>query len=481
MSEAKEEATVPEERKEEATAAAVPEAESTSADAPAAEATAADSEGAKKKRKKKKKKKKVTGTLVDGVITVDSDVPLELDENVVRAIRKAAEQLSANKKQFEFWKDEPVPHNFDEAELKNEPIEQPLPLSEVPKEGEKLHSALEWSDIDIKDKAQLDEVYTLLYENYVEDDDNMFRFDYSRELLTWALTPPGAKAQWYVGIRGKKNNKLLAFITAIPANLRVYNKLVPLVEINFLCVHKGLRDKRLAPILIKEITRRVHVENLWQAVFTAGKLLPRPVSVSTYYHRSLNPKKLIDVGFSHLSSRMTMARMIKLYKLPAETQVPGFRIMEPADVPQVTALLQEYLKKFKLAPHFSEAEVSHWLLPRKDILKSYVVESDGEITDFVSFYTLPSTVMQHPDYDTLYVAYSYYNVAKKTPWVDLMNDALISAKKLGFDVFNCLDIMDNKSFLKELKFGVGDGQLNYYLYNWHCPPFKSEEMGLVLM
>ena len=34
-------------------------------------------------------------------------------------------------------------------------IEQPLPLSEVPKEGETLHSALEWSDIDIKDKAQV--------------------------------------------------------------------------------------------------------------------------------------------------------------------------------------------------------------------------------------------------------------------------------------------------------------------------------------
>ncbi len=35
------------------------------------------------------------------------------------------------------------------------------------------------------------EVYTLLSENYVEDDDNMFRFDYSKEFLRWALTPPG--------------------------------------------------------------------------------------------------------------------------------------------------------------------------------------------------------------------------------------------------------------------------------------------------
>ena len=33
-----------------------------------------------------------------------------------------------------------------------------------------------------------------------------------------------------------------------------------------------------------------------------------------YWHRSLNPKKLIEVGFSHLGARMTMARTIKLYK-----------------------------------------------------------------------------------------------------------------------------------------------------------------------
>ena len=32
---------------------------------------------------------------------------------------------------------------------------------------------------------QLQELYTLLNENYVEDDDNMFRFDYSPDFLKW--------------------------------------------------------------------------------------------------------------------------------------------------------------------------------------------------------------------------------------------------------------------------------------------------------
>lgn len=48
-------------------------------------------------------------------------------------------------------------------------------------------------------------------------------------------------------------------------------------------------------------------------------------------------------------------------------------------------------------------------------------------------------------------------------------------------MFNCLDIMDNKKFLKDLKFAVGDGALQYYLYNWRCPQMEPENLGMVLL
>ena len=81
-------------------------------------------------------------------------------------------------------------------------------------------------------------------------------------------------------------------------------------------MHKKLRDKRIAPILIQEVTRQVHLTNRWQAVYTAGKLLPRPVAICRYYHRSLNPKKLVEVGFSGLGPRSTMSMQVKLYRVP---------------------------------------------------------------------------------------------------------------------------------------------------------------------
>lgn len=47
---------------------------------------------------------------------------------------------------------------------------------------------------------------------------------------------------------------------------------------------------------------------------------------------------------------------------------------------------------------------------------------------------------------------------------------------MGFDVFNALDLMDNKQFLEQLKFGVGDGNLQYYLYNWRCPTMTPDKV-----
>lgn len=60
-----------------------------------------------------------------------------------------------------------------------------------------------------------------------------------------------------------------------------------MVEINFLCVHKKLRSKRMAPVLIREITRRVNLQGIFQAVYTAGVVLPKPVGTCRWVGLSL--------------------------------------------------------------------------------------------------------------------------------------------------------------------------------------------------
>jgi len=79
------------------------------------------------------------------------------------------------------------------------------------------------------------------------------------------------------------------------------------------------------------------------------------------------------------------------------------------------------------------------------------------------------------------VAYSYYNVINVTPRDQLMKDCLTIAKNNGFDVFNALDVMENSQFLEELKFGIGDGHLHYYFYNWRVPDLESKQIGMILV
>ena len=370
------------------------------------------------------------------------------------------------------------------------PTDAPKTVADVRTESLPLPPGFVWDDCDVTSDDVLDEVHDLLVHHYVEDDDNLFRFAYKRPFLRWALMAPGYKTSWMCGVRaaagtGGKKGKLLGFISAIPICMSVTGTEVEMVEINFLCVHKKLRSKRLAPVLIKEITRRVNLCGIWQAVYTAGVLLPKPVSKCTYWHRPLDIKKLIAVGFSQANPRRTMARTIKLYQVPDAPTVEGLREMEARDVEVVTSMLRKYLGRFKLAPKLTEEDVRHWLIHQDGVISSYVLEDPQtkEVTDFVSFYTLPSTVIGNNEYDELKAAYMFYMVPGKHCVEELTRQALILAKRSQHDVVNGLEMMENtRDMFEKLKFGVGDGQLHYYLYNWRVSEeLQTQEVGLVML
>lgn len=117
-----------------------------------------------------------------------------------------------------------------------------------------------------------------------------------------ALQSPGYIQDWHIGVRVSASRRLVAFISGVPITLRIRqtcvkqyerfndhgqvlitsaraaNSVKRVSEINFLCVHKKLRNKRLAPVLIKEVTRRCNLVGIFQAIYTAGIYLPTPVS-----------------------------------------------------------------------------------------------------------------------------------------------------------------------------------------------------------
>ena len=268
-----------------------------------------------------------------------------------------------------------------------------------------------------------------------------------------ALMSPGWRKEWHVGVRATKSKKLVASISGVPTEIRVRDQKLKVTEINFLCIHKKLRSKRLAPVLIKEITRRCYLNGIYQAIYTGGTLLPTPVSSCRYYHRPLDWLKLYEVGFSPLPHGSTKARQISKNHLPYVTSTPNLRPMEVKDIDAVQELLERYEKRFDLNQAFNREEIQHWLLNKPEqkdqVVWSYVVEDPEthKITDFFSFYNLESTVIQHPKHDNVRAAYLYYYAtetaftgdqkALKERLLQLMNDALILAKKVSFLAPSC--------------------------------------------
>lgn len=273
---------------------------------------------------------------------------MEIDKNNAKYEKYQKKQAkNSEQKTHAFWNTQPMPGNqkADGEEVKDHgPVDLNTDLETVRKEPLNMPNGFDWCSVDIMDPVQAQEVYKLLTENYVEDDECMFRFDYSIPFLQWALTPPGYRQEWHVGVRASKTGKLMGFITAIPANVRIYEVVKDMVEINFLCVHKKLRTNRLAPVLIKEITRRVNITGRWQACYTAGVYLPKPIAQARYYHRSLQPKKLIEIKFSSLPQKETMASHLAKLKLP-ERPVHKLRAASIEDIPRVHELITESLKR----------------------------------------------------------------------------------------------------------------------------------------
>jgi glycylpeptide N-tetradecanoyltransferase len=301
---------------------------------------------------------------------------------------------------------------------------------------------------------------------------------YPMETLRWALCPPNYRKHWHIGVVNNEQ-KLIGMITAVPNLVQIYGKEVKLVEINFLCIRSSYRHKNLAPILIKEISRRVGLEEIWAAMYTSSLVLPHMVSKTHYYHRPLNFQKLMSLGFSRKHPKLTMKGSVKYYELPKICQTNGLRKMEERDISQACTLLNNHLKRFDITTQFDEVRFAQRFCPvQNDVVHSYVVRnSKGDVVSFASFYTLEISFLT-PNQGQIKSAHLLYLVEGDSP--NFATDILILAKQLGYDVFTCLDVGDNSNFFQKGKFSQGNGRSQYYLHNWRCPETKPNRIAVVL-
>lgn len=425
-----------------------------------------------------------------------------------------------------FWNTQPVVQNNDESytdDYSFGPIE--IEPDSFRKEIYKLPEGFSWFDCNLWDieSQDFEDTYQLLKNHYVEDDDSQFRFNYSKEFLRWALCVPGQRKNWLVGVRVNETKKMVGFISAIPIRVRIHNCVMSTSVVNFLCVHKKLRSKRLAPMLIKEITRRIRCEKIFQSIYTCGKNITKPFTIGTYWHRVINVKRLLSTGFIGVPRNLTVSSLIKYHRIPTDKRLSGFRPSVDSDAERISKLLEAYFNQHKdvdedtmreglvnydeinhskelgrrsyskldrledlegkLVVHqcFTVEEVRHYFTNIDRVIVTYVRENDEkEITDLFSFFIVESTVINNDKCPEIRIAYSYFNVANTCSLCELFNEMLITAREKDCDALNVLDIMQNSQVLKDNKFVIGTGRLRYYIFNWRIPQISSSNVGVVL-
>jgi glycylpeptide N-tetradecanoyltransferase len=300
-------------------------------------------------------------------------------------------------------------------------------------------------------QSTLDEAHLFLSNYYVSND--TFRLTYTRDTLKWAI-------QDHVAIRKRDTSELVGYISSAPLDVRVEGETRKMVQINFLCIHPSLRSMRLAPILIGEIRRRANSLGIWQAMYTGVSRIPTPIAKANYWHRFLDVKKLIKLGF-HKTNRPRE----NYYEVRGPSKY-SWRKMTSRDVPRVTHILKEYTKDFKIAPVITKDYVKRWVLPTH----AYV---NDQSDTFISLYNIPYE--RNDGEGTVNQAYRFYLVG------DVYNDAFLIAKNLGYDVLNSLDVGVGSKYLEDLKFMPGSGHVYYYLFNWNLSEsIETESISLIL-
>lgn len=431
------------------------------------------------KDEKQEKKKKITEK--------DKKHLLEQIEN----LKKTQElikmgNLNAIKSEYKFWSTQPVPQLNRECNINFGPIIKNN-IDNIQKEPYILPEGFEWKEIDLSQNNEVDKLYEFLKSNFIGDESHLFGTEYSKDFLKWVLSPPNMFKEWLISVvkedKVKNKKKIIGFISAIPSKININGTEIQMAKINFLCVKKEFRNKRLTPVLIKEITRRINLKNIWQGVYSTYAYLPKPFSKCEYYYRNINLKKLIDVGYTSLPSKVPLGKAIKNHELPDKLQISGFRKMNEKDLEQIYQLMRKKNNNYKIYEILSKEELAHLILPNNNIIYTYVLENENNnITDFCSFYGFSRTILnKESKYKKINLAYSIINFNSNIPMKELLKSAIILAKQNNFDAYHCIDYKENVDNFKELLFMRKIGKMKYYFYNFVCPDTPIDDVSLLFI
>ncbi len=293
----------------------------------------------------------------------------------------------------------------------------------------------------------LDEIYNLITNHYVVDENCIYRMVYAKKYLYWYLKkiPHG----FVVGLIYR--NKLVGMITACFMDMIIYDKEIKVPFINFLCCQARIRNLGLAQMLMDEIKKRLVNIKMSYALFTGSKMVTKPFCTTTNYIVPINYAKLRQVGF--LTADIEPI---------TQTENNPLHLMQDRDIDIVTIKLNNHTKKLYIKPFFTNDSVHHFLLPKKNIVYSFVKrDENNEVTDFISIYKNYLYCLEKNQ--TVSVANLAFYFCETMTLTELVIYLLNKLPSYGIDQLNFRDTTEN-STININKFSTHD-KFHYFFYN----------------
>lgn len=331
-------------------------------------------------------------------------------------------------------------------------------------ENKSLPEEIEIRTVDIV--KDIHKVASLLINHYVEDPLAVFSLQYSTEFIKWQLNSPSVYRDWNVGLYDKES--LIGFISAAAINIKIKESHPKTAVVNFLCVHKEYRKRRLSPVLIKEITKRVNKEGIYTALFTSGEKLPYIFTRSRYYHKILRSGQLIESGFCEEEHIQSMAHESLLsYSMPTVS----YRKAREEDLPRIYEMYRKKYRTMDISADYTYDQFKYYTFTREGLCDLLISTEENE---FVSVFYL-STKSAKTDILIKTAYLSYHNMQSGKESILGLTEYLQHQNKT--DVLNALEIENNtEELLLSSGFARGDGVINYYLFNWETeliPPSRN--------
>lgn len=311
------------------------------------------------------------------------------------------------------------------------------------------------------DLKYIDEIHKLLLTNYVEDDDNIIMLTYTKQFLHWCLKK--SPKNLIIGLTYRNN--LIGLITATITKTIILGKMVNIPTINFLCVQKSLRNIGLAGYLIEEIRLRLVKMNIEKFMATSGSIINQAWCTITSCSIPINYDKLRKVEF-----------LIGDFPPLPIIQTNPLGELKECDLSSVANQLNEFHKKYDFRPYFDADYVRDYMLPKKNIVYSYVLKNNDVITDFISV-TKTYYYCFHFE-DVISIANLTYYFTNTMSIRDLVC-CLIDKIKDEFDQLNFYNMMDNDEI--HLNKFETNGILKIYFYNVQMPFIENKKISMLII